>query len=101
MYNSIKIGSMTEEGMKNIKTSKKKNSVMTVEQEIVLLFSRHFVVRTGKGYSLVLEYSSPRSEYLYEVVASPVVRYFCLLKQKIGKISSCSLDLQNKTIGGF
>ena len=68
--------------MRSLKTSRKKNSIVTMEQEIVLIFSRHFVVAKKKGYMLVVEYECPKGEVLYEVVYGSGVRYFCLLEQK-------------------
>lgn len=53
MYNSIKLGCSKGDGLKNFKTSKKKNSIVTSEQDIVLLFNKHFIVRNKKGYTII------------------------------------------------
>jgi hypothetical protein len=78
MYSSIKVVCLTPDGPKNIKTSRKNNSVAMSEQDIVLKVEGHTVARARCGYVLVLEYHSPREEYLYEVVVRPTLRLYCL-----------------------
>ena len=78
MYSSIKLVFMTGDGLINFKTSKKKNSIVTTEQDVVLIFSRHFILRRQRGYTIVVEYNCPKGEFLYEVIPSPSLRYFSL-----------------------
>jgi len=60
MYNSIKLICMKGDGLKNFKTTKQNNSIVTAQQDIVLVFSRHIIVRRTRGYILVIEYKSPK-----------------------------------------
>jgi hypothetical protein len=80
MYNTVQI---LEEGVNNIKTTIKNGALVAARQEIVLLFSRSFVLKKKKGYILTVEYLCPLGEMLYEFVVSPIDRYYCLLNKKI------------------
>ena len=88
MYNSIKLGCTKGDGLKNMKTSMKKRSIVTLEQEIVLVFSRHIIVRRSRGYYNIIEYHCPKGEYLYEIIVGPALRLFCLRKEQLRSIGA-------------
>ena len=62
MYRSIKLQFQTADGLRSLQTARKKNSIVTKEQEIVLVLRQHFVVRrlSGRGYLIIVEYACPR-----------------------------------------
>lgn len=60
-----------------------KGAVLAVQQRIVLVFSRHCIVRKPQGYLMIVEYVCPRGEYLYELVMSPAIRYYSLHSERL------------------
>lgn len=80
MYNTISIGRICQTGTNSIKASIKKGVVVASKQVLALKFCRHLIVKKNQGFMMVIEYLCPSEEYLYELVLSPIARYYAFLK---------------------
>lgn len=80
MYNTISILWKSQTGTNSIKASIKKGVLVASKQVLTLQLCRHVILKKSQGFIMVIEYLCPSKEYLYELVLSPITRYYVFLQ---------------------
>lgn len=105
MYNSIKVFHDIGTRTVKLKTSKRKNSDIDSEEQMVITFLKHFILRKIKGYYIILEYQCPNNNFLYEMILDKANRYYTLSKLRLNinekEVNLLEMKIMNLTCQKF